>query len=84
MRDVDYVGVVTIVSGPRSLIRGKNDGREEPCIGANCPGNPGTVPDLEALSRVWSGNHNLPELSWILKDSQIRLGCHASWKATWL
>ena len=32
-------------------------------IGANCPETPGTVPDLECLSRVPPGNENLPQLS---------------------
>ena len=34
-------------------------------IGAN---RPGTVPDLEPLSRVPPGNENLPGLSWNSKD----------------
>ena len=37
-------------------------------IVANRPGTPGTVPDLEALSWVPHGNHNLPGLSRIFKD----------------
>ena len=53
-------------------------------IGANCPRTPGTVPDLEALSCVPLGNHNLPGLSQIFKDPQISLGCQASWKVIWL
>ena len=32
-------------------------------IGANCPKTPGTVPDLECLSRVSPGNENLPRMS---------------------
>ena len=40
------------------------------CIVAYRPGTPGTVPDLEALSRI----PKFPGLSRIFKDLQIGLG----------
>ena len=53
-------------------------------IGANCLGTPGTVLDLEALSRVPHGNYNLSGLSRIFKDPHIGLDYQASWKVNWL
>ncbi len=44
------------------------------CIGANRPGTPGTVPDLEALSLVPPGKCYLPEMSRIFKVAAPELG----------
>ncbi len=43
-------------------------------IGANRPGTPGTVPDLEALSLVPPGKCYLPEMSRIFKVAAPELG----------
>ncbi len=43
-------------------------------IGANRPGTPGAVPDLEALSLVPPGKCYLPEMSRIFKVAAPELG----------
>ena len=51
-------------------------------IGANRPETPGTVTDLEHLSRVLSENEYLPQLSRNFTNPKGNIGSQSSKKAT--